>query len=70
MSQLLAKLMTFTNCPLETAVKTAAQNPAKLLGIENRKGSIKTGKDADLVLLDPDHTVHATIVAGKIAYRK
>lgn len=70
MSQLLARLMTFTDCPLETAIKTAAENPAKLLGIENRKGSIKPGKDADLILLDPDHSVHTTIVAGKIVYRK
>lgn len=70
MSQLLSRLMNFTDCPLEAAIKTAAENPAKLLGIENRKGSIKVGKDADLILLDPDYTVHATIVAGKIVFKK
>lgn len=70
MSQLLARLMTFTNCPLEAAIQTAAENPAALLGIENSKGSIETGKEADLILLDRDCSVHSTIVAGKIVFTK
>ena len=70
MSQLVARLMTFTDCTLQTAIKTAAENPAKVLGIQNKKGSIQPGKDADLILLDPDYSVNATIVAGKIVCQK
>ena len=70
LSQMLDRLITFTDCPPAVAIKTATENPAKLLGIEDKKGSITVGKDADLVLLDTDRSVHTTIVAGKIVYKK
>ncbi len=68
-SQLLERLISFTGCPFETAIKTVTQKPAELLGIEDRKGTIEPGKDADLVLLDHTHSVQATIVTGKIVFR-
>lgn len=70
LSQLLEKFMAFTNCPLNVAIKTVTQNPARLLGLEDKKGTIAPGKDADLVLLDYDHSVYTTIVAGKIVFQK
>jgi len=70
LSQLVAKLMVITGCSLDTAVKTVTENPARLLGIADKKGSIGIGKDADLVLLDNDCSVHTTIVAGKIVFEK
>jgi len=70
LSQLLKKLITFTGCPLDVAVRTVTQNPARLLGLEDKKGAIAPGKDADLVLLENDRSVHTTIVAGKIAFQK
>lgn len=69
-SQLLKRFMTFTDCPFAAAIRTVTQNPAKLLGLWDRKGSIAAGKDADLVLLDKELAVHATIVGGKVVYRK
>ncbi|MFZ2149243.1 MAG: N-acetylglucosamine-6-phosphate deacetylase [Sedimentisphaerales bacterium] len=70
LSQLLEKLITFTNCPFDVAIKTVTQNPAGLLGLQNKKGAIAPGKDADLVLLDHDCSVHTTFVAGKIVFQK
>ena len=70
LSQLLQKLVTFTGCPLNTAIKTVTENPARLLCIEKRKGSIAPGKDADLVLLEHDYSVHITIVGGKTVYKR
>ena len=60
------RLMEFTNCPLDVAIKTVTENPAKLLDIEDRKGTIAVGKDADLVILDRDYSVWSTIVGGKL----
>jgi len=70
LSQLLAQLITFTGCPLALAIKTAAENPAKLLMFQDKKGTITPGKDADLVLLDHDRSIHTTIVAGNIVFQK
>ncbi|OGS27417.1 MAG: hypothetical protein A2297_03760 [Elusimicrobia bacterium RIFOXYB2_FULL_48_7] len=58
--------MKFTGCTLEQAIKTATENPAKLLGIYNRKGSITPGKDADIVILNKDLSVFSTIVSGAV----
>jgi N-acetylglucosamine-6-phosphate deacetylase len=70
LSQLLERFMAFTGCPPDVAIKTVTRNPARLLGIEDRKGAIADGKDADLVLLDSDLSVHTTIAAGKIVFLK
>ena len=70
LSQLLQKLMAFTDCPLDVAIKTVTKNPAGLLHLEHKKGTIEPGKDADLVLLDDDRSVHTTIVVGKIVFQK
>jgi len=69
LSQLLPKFMSFTGCPLDAAIKTVTANPARLLGLEDQKGAIACGKDADLVLLERDRSVHTTIVAGKIVFQ-
>jgi N-acetylglucosamine-6-phosphate deacetylase len=38
--------------PLADAVRMLTVNPATLLGIEFKKGALRTGADADIVLLD------------------
>jgi N-acetylglucosamine-6-phosphate deacetylase len=70
LSQMLERFIAFTNCPRKNAIRMATQNPARLLGLENKKGSITVGKDADLVLLDDNLSIYNTIVAGKIVFRK
>ena len=70
LSELLKRLISFTDCGLDVAVRMVTQNPAKVLGLEERKGSIAVGKDADLVLLDGDLSVQTTIVGGKIVFGK
>jgi N-acetylglucosamine-6-phosphate deacetylase len=49
---------------VEEAVGLAAANPARLLGLADRKGLIAPGLDADLTVLDDDLRACATIVAG------
>ena len=46
----------------DDALKTITLNPAKLLGIDGRVGSIEKGKDADLVLFDGDPFEYLTKV--------
>jgi N-acetylglucosamine-6-phosphate deacetylase len=70
LSELVKRFISFTGCGLDVAVRTVTENPAKVLGLADRKGSINVGKDADLVLLDEDLSVNATIVGGKIVFGK
>jgi N-acetylglucosamine-6-phosphate deacetylase len=51
------------------AVRLATLNPARLLGREDELGRVALGRRADLVLLDPDWEVLATLVDGEVAYR-
>ena len=44
--------------------------PAKVLGLENTKGQIKEGFDADLVLLDKNMNVNKTWIKGLCKYDK
>lgn len=40
--------------PLENAVRAATYNPAQALGLEHRIGTLDTGKDATMILLDKE----------------
>ena len=68
MGQAVKNLLSYTNCPLEDAIEMAALNPAKQLQLDDRKGSIKVGKDADLVILNEENEVVMTICRGEMAY--
>lgn len=50
------------------AIKMASENPAKVIGIYDRTGSISEGKDADVAILDKDLNVRTTITGGIITY--
>ena len=59
----------------EDALKAITWNHARIMGIEDRVGSIEKGKDADLVVLsglpfDSATKVEAVVVNGKIAWRR
>ena len=61
----------FTSVSLSNAIRCATYNPAKCLGIENKKGTLRPGADADLVVLDRnDGTVLSTWVAGKMVWSR
>ena len=51
--------------PLESAVRAAAVNPAKAIGIFDKYGSIEPGKVANIVLLDKDLNTKAVYIKGK-----
>jgi imidazolonepropionase-like amidohydrolase len=56
------------------ALKAITINPAKILGISDRVGSIEKGKDADIVIMnghpfDTFSTTHMVLVDGEIAYK-
>ena len=60
--------------PYEEALKAITINPAEILGVADRVGSIEKGKDADLRILDGDPLelrtrVEMVLIDGEIVYR-
>ncbi len=52
------------------AIRMASLNGAKVLSVEDHKGILAAGKDADLVILNEDYSVEMTIMMGKIRYQR
>ncbi|WP_326831050.1 amidohydrolase family protein [Anaerosalibacter bizertensis] len=57
------------------ALKAITINPAEIIGISDRVGSLEVGKDADIVIFDGnplkdiDYKTFATIINGKVVYK-
>jgi N-acetylglucosamine-6-phosphate deacetylase len=68
LGEIAIKFMQFTGCSLTEAIDSVSLNPARVLGLENKKGKIAEGYDADLVLMNKDLKVVTTIVNGEIFY--
>lgn len=56
--------------PLYAAVRAASLNAAESAHLEERKGSLAPGKDADIILMDEDCNVLSTIVRGVCKFQK
>ncbi len=54
--------------PLWEAVRMMTLIPARIIGCDERKGSLEIGKDADMVLFDEDISVKTVYVGGNCAY--
>ncbi|MGC4233321.1 MAG: N-acetylglucosamine-6-phosphate deacetylase [Niabella sp.] len=57
-----------TGIHLMDAVKMLSQTPARIMGISDLKGSLKAGKDADIVLFDKNIEIQSTLIGGRIVY--
>ena len=51
---------------LSDSIRMATLTPAKIVGVDDRKGSLEKGKDADIVIFDKNINVQKTIVSGNI----
>lgn len=51
--------------PFNYAINSCTINPARCIGVDDRKGAIGVGKDADLVVLDTDYSVIQTYCMGE-----
>ena len=68
--RLIRTMTTLAGVTVEQAVKMASYNPARVMGIADRKGSLEVGKDADIVIFNDNVDVAATIVGGRVVYSK
>jgi N-acetylglucosamine-6-phosphate deacetylase len=59
-------VMQFAKMSFQDSVRLATLNPARVLGLEHRKGVLRAGADADVVVFSPTGEVRQTIVGGRI----
>ena len=58
------RAVTIDGLPVESVVEAISANPARLLGVDDRVGSLEPGKDADLVVLDGNFDLRGVMRKG------
>jgi N-acetylglucosamine-6-phosphate deacetylase len=70
MDRAVANMINMVGLSISDAVTMASTTPAAVLGLENRKGRIESGYDADITVLDRRYGTAATVVGGEIVFGK
>jgi N-acetylglucosamine-6-phosphate deacetylase len=65
LNQMIPILTDVVDIPLVEAVRMASLTPARVIHVDRTKGSIEAGKDADLVIYEPDFQAWRVMVGGE-----
>ena len=68
MDRAVGNIVNMLGMPIADAVTMASTSPAAVLGLENSKGRIEAGYDADITVLDSTFNAVLTMVKGRIVY--
>lgn len=68
--RLVRTMVTMADVSVLDAVRMITKTPARILGVEDRKGSLVAGKDADIVIFDEEIQIQMTMVNGRVIYNK
>jgi len=68
--RLVRNMITLADVPLLEAVRMATITPARIMKIDDNKGSLLAGKDADIIIFDENINVEMTMIKGKIVHGK
>jgi len=66
MDRLIRTCVQQAGIPLEDACRMASETPARIMGILDRKGTLETGKDADIIMLDADQNIKFVMQMGRV----
>lgn len=69
LNEAVRNLLENTDLPVWAAVNAASLNPARRIGVDERKGSLENGKDADIVICDENFGVRRTLLGGRTIYQ-
>jgi N-acetylglucosamine-6-phosphate deacetylase len=64
-NQMIPILTDVVGIPLVEAVRMLTLTPARVIGVQDRKGSLEPGKDADLAIFNDDFTAWRTMIGGR-----
>lgn len=68
LNQMVPILTDVVGIPLVEAIRMATLTPARVIGLDDRKGSLEAGKDADIAVFEDDFTAWRTMIGGQWAY--
>jgi N-acetylglucosamine-6-phosphate deacetylase len=68
MDQALRNLLHMTSVSLQEAVRMLTLNPARAARVAQRKGRLRAGYDADILLFDKSLSLQATLCQGNVVY--
>ncbi len=66
MDRAVSNFREFTGAKLDEVVGLAGRNPAQMLGLDDRFGSLAVGRRADFVVLDEDGVLRQTALGGEL----
>ena len=66
MDRLIRTMVQKAEVPLADTIRMISETPARIMGVDDRKGTLQRGKDADLMVLDKDLNVRAVWAMGKL----
>ena len=70
LNQMIPILTQEVGIPLVEAVRMGSLTPARVIGVDGHKGSLESGKDADITIFEEDFTAWRTMLRGKWAYAR
>jgi len=65
LNEMIPILIEHVGIPLAQAIRMASLTPARVIGVDDRKGSIEAGKDADIAIFNDDFTAWKTLIGGR-----
>ncbi len=68
--RLIRTMMQLAGVSLPVAVQMLTATPARIAGVAAKKGQLKKGMDADIILFDDDIHVSLTMIEGRIIFNK
>jgi N-acetylglucosamine-6-phosphate deacetylase len=64
-NKMIPNLVNLVDVPLAEAVRMASLTPARVIGIDDHKGSLAAGKDADIAIFESDFTTWKVMLGGQ-----
>ncbi|MYC96683.1 MAG: amidohydrolase family protein [Caldilineaceae bacterium SB0661_bin_32] len=68
LNQMIPILIDTVGVPLVEAIRMASLTPARVIGVDDRKGSLEADKDADIAIFEDDFSAWRTMICGQWAY--
>ena len=68
--RLIRTMMEMAEVPLIECIRMISETPARIMNIQDKKGTLAPGKDADIVIFNAQIEVQQTFVMGKSIFQK